>query len=320
MSTLCDSLQDARICPDSYESTYRSVGWTLRQKEIHGFDNNNYRKHNISQMTEEIIKFGYKHLEPGHPDNPKPYAICGAKTRGETAKGPLCRLKAGYKTAHVGVGRCWLHGGNMPSGPDHYNFKGGRYSHIWKGRLREHIEAISQDGSNPLDLLPELEVARVTLGLALDRLMAAPVQPGSVGSRAKNGNVEDVGANALLDTVGEGGGASFQSYEDSADIPDAEFFSFPDPELSTETIAPVWDMRLVNPDDINLVRECTNDIVNTVSKMIAARNQTAMTRAETAYILSIMKEAINRFVPKENREAFVRYLMEMVPVEAKSEE
>lgn len=39
---------------------------------------------------------------------------CGARTRGNR-KGGRCQLPAGWGTAHVGFGRCRLHGGNTPS-------------------------------------------------------------------------------------------------------------------------------------------------------------------------------------------------------------
>ena len=253
--------------------------------------------------------FGQHHLEIGHPDNPKKFRICGAKTRNEMARHPICTHPAGFRTAHIGVGRCYLHGGSSLSGPAHAEWKGGRYAKVWKGRLKEHIESLQQDDSNPLDLMPELEVSRVTLSLALDRLMTAPVQPNRIQQQI--GSVSDDG-NYDQDYMGaHGPGTNFSTNEDSADIPGAEFLSIPIPEGNTQLLA--FDMRLVSPDDINLVRECTNDIVNTVSKMIAARNQTALTKGELMFILATMKEGINRFVPKENREAFVRYLMENVP-------
>lgn len=43
-----------------------------------------------------------------------PAPRCGAKTK--TRGGAECRNAAGFKTDHVGVGRCALHGGASPSG------------------------------------------------------------------------------------------------------------------------------------------------------------------------------------------------------------
>lgn len=74
--------------------------------------------------------------------------ICGAKTRAGTP----CRQPGGFKTDHVGQGRCNLHGGKTP-------VKSGRYSKINRPRIRDLIEAHAADDA-PLDTLPELAAAR----------------------------------------------------------------------------------------------------------------------------------------------------------------
>lgn len=74
---------------------------------------------------------------------------CGAKTR----KGTPC------KSAAMENGRCRMHGGLSPKGVDHPSFKTGqhsRYRHLLSEKMQAHI-----DDSDPLDLLPELEVQRV---------------------------------------------------------------------------------------------------------------------------------------------------------------
>lgn len=73
---------------------------------------------------------------------------CGAKTR----SGSPCRQIAGYKTDHVGQGRCNLHGGMTP-------VKHGRYSSITRTRIRDLIELHYND-PDPLDTFPELASAR----------------------------------------------------------------------------------------------------------------------------------------------------------------
>src|SRR5574343_729243 len=100
-----------------------------------------------------VPTLGFNHLDPGAPGNPKNYRICGAETRNAEAKYPLCTQPAGLRTAHPGVGRCYLHGGNNGAGPTHPGWKGGRYAHIWRGRLAEHFKAIQEDAEDPLDLL-----------------------------------------------------------------------------------------------------------------------------------------------------------------------
>jgi hypothetical protein len=73
---------------------------------------------------------------------------CGAKTRA----GSPCRQPAGFKTDHVGQGRCNLHGGATP-------VKHGRYSSIERTRIKDLIEVHLND-PDPLDTFPELASAR----------------------------------------------------------------------------------------------------------------------------------------------------------------
>lgn len=79
----------------------------------------------------------------------KPHAAhCGAKTRA----GGTCSFVAGYRTDHVGEGRCYLHGGATP-------IKHGRYSSITRESLRQLIEQHETD-PDPLNILPELAASR----------------------------------------------------------------------------------------------------------------------------------------------------------------
>jgi hypothetical protein len=74
---------------------------------------------------------------------------CGAKRE----RGPgHCTNKAGYKTDHVGQGRCYLHGGATP-------VKHGRYSTIQRDDLRVLIEDFERD-PDPMNLMPEIAVMR----------------------------------------------------------------------------------------------------------------------------------------------------------------
>src|SRR4030067_1318686 len=97
------------------------------------------------------VGFEGHHLDVGHPDNPTTWRICGNKTRQETSNKYCCR-PAGWGTYHPGAGRCKLHGGNARAGPR----KSGRYSKLFMGRMGEALEQLSDDQSDPLDLLPEL--------------------------------------------------------------------------------------------------------------------------------------------------------------------
>ena len=75
--------------------------------------------------------------------------ICGAKTK----SGRPCLGKA------MRNGRCRLHGGATPRGPDSPHFKHGRYAYAFKGELLERFKRAAID-NRPLDLLPELAVQR----------------------------------------------------------------------------------------------------------------------------------------------------------------
>lgn len=77
-------------------------------------------------------------------------AACGAKIRNKDA---YCGLAAGWRTPHVGEGRCYLHGGLSPR-------KHGRYSMIKSVRMREILEELERD-PDPLNLTPEVQALRM---------------------------------------------------------------------------------------------------------------------------------------------------------------
>jgi len=75
-------------------------------------------------------------------------AVCNAHKR----SGGACTRPAGWGTAHVGQGRCKLHGGNSP-------IKHGRYSIIRRESLRDLAGHFETD-PDPLNLLPDLAQCR----------------------------------------------------------------------------------------------------------------------------------------------------------------
>lgn len=85
--------------------------------------------------------------------------LCGAKLRG---KDRTCQKSP------MANGRCRLHGGCTPSGPDNANYKHGRYAAVFKGQLAEKFNDASKDPM-PMDLLPELAVQRSLLSQYLER-------------------------------------------------------------------------------------------------------------------------------------------------------
>lgn len=82
---------------------------------------------------------------------------CGAKTRGGSG---TCRNPAGFRTSHLGRGKCFLHGGCSP-------IKHGRYSKVHKP-LAESFAEYEQD-ERPLDLLPEIALLRGLIREFVDR-------------------------------------------------------------------------------------------------------------------------------------------------------
>lgn len=229
------------------------------------------------------ITYGYHHLESGHPDNRSKYRICGTRTRQATSN-PVCHRPAGWGTSHPGVGRCKLHGGCSPSGPDHPNWRSGRYADKFRGRLEQHYKDHADADKNPLDLLPELTVQRVILSMALQSLVdKATVIP--------NGNItSDYDyERETAETVGDGGARTLTEKGYQADDAVSQF--------------------LTN-HDIRLVSELTNDIVDTVTKINTLHNKTALTKTEVSYLLTKLKQGMDRFVPKENRAPFIKWLMD----------
>jgi hypothetical protein len=85
--------------------------------------------------------------------------LCGAKTRA----GGTCQQVAGWGTAHLGNGRCKLHGGKAGA-----PVKSGRYSLTHRQSLQEKAQAFAND-PNPADLTGELVLMRALLQDYLDR-------------------------------------------------------------------------------------------------------------------------------------------------------
>lgn len=222
-------------------------------------------------MSSILAKHTYNHLAAGHPDNPKPFDICGAKTRGEFAKYPVCTMRAGWGTSHKGAGRCKDHGGCSLSGPASPQWTGGRRSYLYRERLAAQFkEVMDATQASPLDLTAELEAKRVILALALDDLLKSKKSP-SV-NKGGMGGVEDNG----------------MVIEKAADSP---------PSLLS-----------IDPEKIALVRDLSNDVVKTATSIIAAKNQTALARAEILLIQGVFKKAIEQFVPVEQRRSMVKYI------------
>lgn len=267
-------------------------------------------------MTKNKIQptLGYNHLEVGHPDNPKPYRICGAHTKQDVALYEFCARPAGWGTSHAGVGRCKLHGGAQPMRPS-------RYSKLWRGRMQEIARlTLEQDDTDPLDLLAELDVQRVLLSVMIDRLNGGDGVP--LGDdelsrhvRAVLNDSDNVAKSKIDNTVVGGGVVNNSVNVNSVVDARAEFLSEnvenegTSEGTSESTIA--WVMQ--NAELVQQIRQQLNDIVTTVTRIVTQRNQTAITKAEVGWLVMMLREGMDKFVPKENQEAYVRWMMDNIP-------
>ena len=82
--------------------------------------------------------------------------VCGATT----TAGKQCQRPAGWGTAHVGDGRCKLHGGN--AGRPIKTGLRSRYAAIRRPRIKELIESFEKD-PDPENLLPEVQLLRALI-------------------------------------------------------------------------------------------------------------------------------------------------------------
>lgn len=85
---------------------------------------------------------------------------CGRPRRGD-GKGELCKNPAGKGTSHVGKGACYLHGGLKKDGTDK-RLRSGIYSTVSDTRLASILDEL-EHVENPLDVIPELNLARAIL-------------------------------------------------------------------------------------------------------------------------------------------------------------
>lgn len=82
---------------------------------------------------------------------------CGAKTR---QGGEPCKNAAGYKTPHVHIGRCYLHGGLNP-------IKHGRNSTVVRAQVEAEAARIAQE-PDLLDLSREVAMLKALRGRLMD--------------------------------------------------------------------------------------------------------------------------------------------------------
>lgn len=96
-------------------------------------------------------KLGVRPAGTKKPRHEGPEFMCWAQLR--KRPGTHCRNPLGYKTPHVGQGRCWLHGGLAP-------IKTGLHSLVKHARLRDLIAQLEQTDQQLMDLEPETKLMR----------------------------------------------------------------------------------------------------------------------------------------------------------------
>jgi hypothetical protein len=79
---------------------------------------------------------------------------CGARLRNKP--GRRCRNPAGFRSNHVGEGKCWLHGGATP-------IKHGRYSTVTWTRVADLLKKAREVDDDPTDLHQDLYLLRALI-------------------------------------------------------------------------------------------------------------------------------------------------------------
>jgi len=140
--------------------------------------------------------------------------------------------------------------------------------------------------------MSELKVQRVILYMALqslnDKVMVNDITDQAI--------ISDDSETSPVIVGNKGGADDFIVKGYPADNSCAEFFSI---------------------KDFQLVSELISDVIHTVTKIHTIHNRNALTKTEVSYLLAKIKQGMDRFVPIENREAFVRWLQNEVTNDSK---
>ena len=259
-----------------------------------------------------ITTIGYNHLEPGAPGNIKPYRVCGGETRNEVTQNEFCQRPAGWGTSHPGAGRCKFHGGATPMKPD-------RYTVLFRDRLadifKKRMELTDDD---PLDLLPELQMQQFLVMILIDRMngvdpgVARPEDsPGTAAAREyyvkSGGTLHDSATQSENTVAGGGGGINDNSMvpmvNPFTDLLKGEGWKLGEEEkevLKGTLVIPPGERKPITVDPVlfDQIRLALQDVVTTVTRVTTMRNQSAMTKAEVIWMLSTMKEVMEKYVPK----------------------
>lgn len=106
---------------------------------------------------------------PGKPARQKVSATCpkcGAKTRG----GKPCSHPAGWRTAHPGQGRCYLHGSGKPGKSGGRPIIHGLYAKVFRARAQQKLYEEALAAEKAEDLSGEIAAARALAARLIDML------------------------------------------------------------------------------------------------------------------------------------------------------
>jgi len=129
-----------------------------------------------------------------------------ASPKKESRGGGACRLRAGFRTDHVGAGRCYYHGGTAPRA------RTGPLEQLARERFSKWRETNGAPaGDDPLKVILEV-LAEVRDWHAYLRAMVDDIDPGEWESRGKDGATQLTVYVSLLERAQE------RAYRVAADI------------------------------------------------------------------------------------------------------
>lgn len=271
-------------------------------------------------------------LALGHPDNHRPYEICGAKTRNE-ASNPVCQNRAGLGTNHLGTGRCKYHGGSSLVGPDSSLYKSGRYATAFTGRLRAKYEELAQETDEQvLNLAEELFVARTLLDELINRQYRAAL-PASTNDAPDKSYYRVPNTDAVGDELETGGDELGREQADdqvdaasvSSTSRDVENKNLDDGGVgvgSGSLLSSSWTSssptprakNLPIPEFLNFVHLYLDDIGRIATRMSNIKNSQALTAQELQFVAQRMQDIMENYIddPKRRR-AFIKEVFEVLP-------
>jgi hypothetical protein len=205
-----------------------------------------------------------------------------------TKRGKYCRSRAGHGTAHVGVGRCKVHGGHKKDGDARVT--GARYSAVNSERLGELIAEHMADG-DPLNMLPDIAAARAIFQDYIERHgpITAALLAWHDTWEGRYHPLGDTERKALVDAVDELEALLLEPDDEQAAML----------ELARSAIAFLTTPQNPKPRRIMDISEAVGHL-DVISKMVArveqARSSNAISRPELLRVMTEMGRVVQAHV------------------------